>query len=886
MAECESDHSLIGLFDLLAQRDPSKPGARVKIPSTITYRHGTMHSWFYSDKETGQISRRDKKHCSKEDIVAVFGAAAGPCAATVVFQKKGFLEEDVGLNATSMEFLAPEALPLFVNKGGKRPDMLLQKFVQPLLNQNGGVEVIWTPYVCLVDHRKNVHDMFNDHYTLHDRCVTLEGKAHQAAEVFTGPAINRRCAAVCEEMARHLQAQERRHLLRLVAYFKFDKYGDIVFLWATNVITQRLSVSHGLSPKAELELASPRPGYDPDAPVTPSSVPPPRNLTDLKAFVQSMTPKIYNQSDTPSPAAFAKKKSVVLHKLPEVGSKGPNHGAHPHGRLIEGRRRPLMNLTPKYTFPAQATEVDSGDDDYCIMREPQVGDWNEKRKVGLLQYERLSAAAEAALRAVDEGLAGGQPDLSSPRSRMLRSTVSTLSPLRLTSASAPTGFYDSQSFPLSPASPQSGCGTPFSAGSLLSFKPLSCPLPALAAPPRTASDRPFSPLSVLSSRLSKRPPRRTGWGRVTTRSTAHRSSAALRMWAQHALFAQQQAPLNSDTLAEVLPSPLRYCRGGGGGFYLPPSPGYRTLHSPQAQPQEAGPDEEEDDDEDEYIGGLSPVAEPSTPHSSQSPHSGATSGKGRRRTTCVSPQAAVGLQEGAQEGRLTGVHAVPLQQLLAVPTDTVPGNATAAADAIEAKSVFVDLQRPELHHRHQRALRLHRLSQAWLEDVCYSCYSQLLDTQAPLTVEVPPSVALWIGYVLAAFLPTFHIPVVSCPGAMEFTIDPTVTSPANLGKALQRLKAHLHYCFLSEERRLVDDALEELRSPVGTGGPTRGSIGARRRVAAACDARLQEIDPELRRLRGEGAAEPPVLGRPCPPAPGPLSWPEGELLRMEVETEG
>lgn len=37
------------------------------------------------------------------------------------------------------------------------------------------------------------------------------------------------------------------------------------------------------------------------------------------------------------------------------------------------------------------------------------------RKVGLLQYERLSAAAEAALRAVDEGLAGGQPDLSSPR---------------------------------------------------------------------------------------------------------------------------------------------------------------------------------------------------------------------------------------------------------------------------------------------------------------------------------------------------------------------------------------------------------------------------------------------------------------------------------------
>lgn len=75
-------------------------------------------------------------------------------------------------------------------------------------------------------------------------------------------------------------------------------------------------------------------------------------------------------------------------------------GAHPHGRLIEGRRRPLMNLTPKYTFPAQATEVDSGDDDYCIMREPQVGDWNEKRCVRLCSAGQFGLKHRNCLRIV------------------------------------------------------------------------------------------------------------------------------------------------------------------------------------------------------------------------------------------------------------------------------------------------------------------------------------------------------------------------------------------------------------------------------------------------------------------------------------------------------
>eukprot|EP00906_Rhabdomonas_costata_P005437 RCo008145 len=243
----EVDYSLINLFQLLAQKDPTKAGADVPIPSTITYQHGALHAWYVYDRESRQIVKKEKKQCTKDDIVQAFASDPGgaSCAATFLYRKCEFMMEDVGKEATSVEWLTPEGVRQFVNKRERRPDGLLQKFVPPKLGHAAMLQCVWTPYVTVVQQRKNVLDLADGRYTLDDRCVTHEDKPHLSIEVHCGKSVRKRCGELCVAMASHLLAHERRVLTRMVAYFKVDRNGQYLLLWATHVVTYRFTVGSG-----------------------------------------------------------------------------------------------------------------------------------------------------------------------------------------------------------------------------------------------------------------------------------------------------------------------------------------------------------------------------------------------------------------------------------------------------------------------------------------------------------------------------------------------------------------------------------------------------------------------------------------------------------------
>ena len=85
------------------------------------------------------------------------------------------LQEDAGTDATSVEFLSADAIPVFLNKRERRPDSFLQKFVVPKLDHNTSIQCVWTPFMCLVNRRKNVNNLYDTRFSLHDKCVTHEG---------------------------------------------------------------------------------------------------------------------------------------------------------------------------------------------------------------------------------------------------------------------------------------------------------------------------------------------------------------------------------------------------------------------------------------------------------------------------------------------------------------------------------------------------------------------------------------------------------------------------------------------------------------------------------------------------------------------------------------
>lgn len=71
-----TERSLHWIFSILArtQRNTDQ-AARIRIPETLFYQHGSLRLWYTND-ESGEVVRRDKRDCTRDRIMDVVGAAA------------------------------------------------------------------------------------------------------------------------------------------------------------------------------------------------------------------------------------------------------------------------------------------------------------------------------------------------------------------------------------------------------------------------------------------------------------------------------------------------------------------------------------------------------------------------------------------------------------------------------------------------------------------------------------------------------------------------------------------------------------------------------------------------------------------------------------------
>jgi hypothetical protein len=77
----QTERSLHYIFSVLARCvKSSDQSARVNIPETLFYQHGSLRIWYSSDAETGDVVKRDKRDCTKDRIIDVLGAAPDPAA--------------------------------------------------------------------------------------------------------------------------------------------------------------------------------------------------------------------------------------------------------------------------------------------------------------------------------------------------------------------------------------------------------------------------------------------------------------------------------------------------------------------------------------------------------------------------------------------------------------------------------------------------------------------------------------------------------------------------------------------------------------------------------------------------------------------------------------
>ena len=154
--------------------------------------------------------------------------------------------------------------PLARRPQAKTNDGCLQRFVQPQGESgkrfNSMIQAAWSPQMCLLERRVNVHRLDQHRVPVQDRCVTYDGGQHlsRIAPV-RGQLLPDRVIQLCGQMVSHIRTTSAEHLAisRLLLHFKCDEHDRPWLLWCSSVrIAPPSRPASPLSPSTRRSLQS------------------------------------------------------------------------------------------------------------------------------------------------------------------------------------------------------------------------------------------------------------------------------------------------------------------------------------------------------------------------------------------------------------------------------------------------------------------------------------------------------------------------------------------------------------------------------------------------------------------------------------------------------
>ncbi len=117
----------------------------------------------------------------------------------------------------------------------KKPEGVLQRFIEPLGGSQCILQAMWTPRLFLLEQRTNIHKLGDKKLPLAQRCVTYEGAEFQSTTAGQISATtNEGLRRVCTAIARHLYYSSLGPLVvRLMTlHFKIGRDNRLYLLWA------------------------------------------------------------------------------------------------------------------------------------------------------------------------------------------------------------------------------------------------------------------------------------------------------------------------------------------------------------------------------------------------------------------------------------------------------------------------------------------------------------------------------------------------------------------------------------------------------------------------------------------------------------------------------
>ncbi len=203
--------------------------------------------WFFTSKVNGQILKKRKGNTNSREIIEAWDKQSRKQRCDLFAYTMHSEEEDGGTHGihrdhregkTTVEGHSFATLRELL-KGKKHSNGIVQRFLLPKGGKNAVIKAAWSPSMCLVERRVNVHGVTDKRVPMGDRLVTFEGPEHLSESMPLAPAalLGRKVQFLCNSVAQHVLEVTQGHcrIASMVLHFKVDEDNKLWLLFCSSL---------------------------------------------------------------------------------------------------------------------------------------------------------------------------------------------------------------------------------------------------------------------------------------------------------------------------------------------------------------------------------------------------------------------------------------------------------------------------------------------------------------------------------------------------------------------------------------------------------------------------------------------------------------------------
>jgi hypothetical protein len=241
----EGDGVIDNLFYYLWMKDELDQGPKINIPDTIIYKYRQPAYWYFTAKN-GQVKRKSKYNLMNVRIEETFNR--NTMGSDIIAY---YLTTDEKTGEVTIEYFDKLQFHDFLYNREKVNNGIVQKFIEPKGTNNSMIRAIWSPKVCLLERRVNVHKLHDTRrFGMYERAVTYEGpEVNSQTAPVRGSILPSQVQRLCSSLVNHVAevSFQKHKIKRMAVNLKVDPNDRIWFMWCSSC---RVEHTGNMSPRS------------------------------------------------------------------------------------------------------------------------------------------------------------------------------------------------------------------------------------------------------------------------------------------------------------------------------------------------------------------------------------------------------------------------------------------------------------------------------------------------------------------------------------------------------------------------------------------------------------------------------------------------------------